>query len=204
VRPLFTWAVALLITVVSVGAFFNLDAAVETFGLVPAEAWRYGGATFITSFLLHGGIFHLLGNLYFLLIFGDNVEDYLGKLRYGLLILAATVAGDLLYLLVASGSTMPCVGASGGISGIIVFYALKFPNARLGFMFRYFLYFHWFQIPAWGALALWLLMQGVGTYLQLNGLSHVGATAHLGGALAGFLAWLVWRKSEYQIESSAA
>ena len=77
-RPWLTWSLALLIILVSVRAFFNLDAAVKTFGFIPADAWRYGGLTFLTSFLLHGGVLHLLGNLYFLLIFGDNVEDFLG------------------------------------------------------------------------------------------------------------------------------
>ncbi|HEX5218243.1 MAG TPA: rhomboid family intramembrane serine protease [Verrucomicrobiae bacterium] len=194
--PWFTWSLALLISLFSVHAFFNLEAVVRTFGFIPAEAWRYGGLTFLTSFFLHGGVLHLLGNLYFLLIFGDNVEDFLGKLRYGLLVLTATLAGDLLHLLAAWGSTTPCIGASGGIAGIIVFYALKFPQARLGFLFRYFVYLRWLQIPAWGALVLWLLLQCVGIYTQLNGFSNVAATAHLGGATIGFLLWLLWRKAD--------
>ena len=198
-RPFFTWLLGVFIMVISLLAFRNLEAVVSEFGFIPAEAWRYGGLTFVTSFLLHGGVFHLLGNLYFLLIFGDNVEDFLGRLRYGLLILAATLAGDVVHLLADPNSTTPCIGASGGISGIIVFYALQFPKARLGFMFRYFLYFRWLQIPAWGALVLWVLMQGLGVLMQLNGFSDVAATAHLGGAAVGFFLWLWWRKSEQPI-----
>jgi len=77
---------------------------------------------------------------------------------------------------------------------VIAFYALKFPHARLGFLFRYFLYFRWIHIPAWGALVLWLLLQGVGAFQQVSGYSNVSSLAHLGGAAAGFLVWLKWRK----------
>lgn len=202
--PLFTWALALVILLISIGAFSNLESVVDRFGFIPAEAFRGGGLTWVSSFFLHGGWFHLIGNLYFLLIFGDNVEDFLGRLRYGLLILGATVLGDLVHLVVQPDSITPCVGASGGISGIIVFYALQFPKARLGFMFRYFVYFRWLQIPAWGALALWLLLQTFGVFEQLQGFSNVAATAHLGGAAAGFAGWLWWRKVEYQLPAAGA
>jgi membrane associated rhomboid family serine protease len=171
-----------------------LRTAVGEFGFVPAEALRLGGLTWLTSFFLHGGILHLIGNLYFLLIFGDNVEDHLGRWRYLLLILAATLTGDLVHVLAAPQSTVPSIGASGGISGVIVFYALQFPKARLAFLFRYFLYFRWLQIPAWAALVLWMLLQFFTAALQLSGLSNTAATAHLGGAAAGFLLWLKWRK----------
>jgi membrane associated rhomboid family serine protease/Zn-finger nucleic acid-binding protein len=188
--PLMTWTIAAVIVIVSVSAFFYLEQAVRHFGLIPEEAFRYGGVTLITSFFLHGGVWHLLGNLYFLLLFGDNVEDHLGRRRFGLLVLAATLAGDLLHILGDPGSTTPCVGASGGISGVITFYALQYPHARLGFLLR----FYWIRIPAWGALLLWVVLQCFGVLQQLAGFSNVSALAHLGGAAAGFGAWLLWRK----------
>jgi membrane associated rhomboid family serine protease/Zn-finger nucleic acid-binding protein len=194
--PWFTWSLAAVIAMVSIGVFFDLEPAIHRFGLVPAEWWRIGGLTLLTSFFLHGGIWHLVGNLYFLLIFGDNVEDYLGRWRYALLILAATVVGDGVHILAQHHSPVPCIGASGGISGVIVFYALQFPRARLGFLFRYWFHFRWIQIPAWGALALWLVLQSFGVFSQLNGFSEVAATAHLGGAAVGFGLWLWWRNRE--------
>lgn len=193
--PWLTWLIGGLIVIVSLIAFTELETAVEVLGFVPAKAWRYGGLTWLTSFFVHGGLLHLVGNLYFLLVFGDNVEDVLGRRRYGLLLLGATLAGDLVHWLVDPDSTVPCVGASGGISGVIVFYALRFPQARLGLLFRYFLYFRWVQMPAWTALVFWLLWQAVGLGLQLAGFSSVAATAHLGGAAAGLLAWLRWRRT---------
>ena len=192
--PWATWSLAAVILMVSLWAFTNLHDVVDRFGLIPAALWRYGGLTTVTSFFLHAGLMHLIGNLYFLLIFGDNVEDYLGRGRYLLLILLAALAGDFLHVVAQPGSTIPCVGASGGISGVIAFYALKFPRVRLGFLFRYFLYFRWIQMPAWGAFVLWSVLQFGLAFLQLGGFSEVAALAHLGGAAVGGGAWLWQRK----------
>ncbi|HWC58256.1 MAG TPA: rhomboid family intramembrane serine protease [Verrucomicrobiae bacterium] len=193
-RPWATWILSAVIALASIAAFFNLQEIINALGFVPAHALRYGGITSITSFFLHAGIFHLLGNLYFLLIFGDNVEDKLGWKKYLLMIFGATLLGDGVHWIAQSGSQVPCIGASGGISAVLVFYALQFPRAELGFML--FLYWRprWFYIPAWVALALWLLMQTFGVYMQLRGFSNVAATAHLGGAALGFVFWLCWKK----------
>lgn len=196
--PWLIWGVAVAILIVSLTAFTNLDTALETWGMIPADWWRYGGLTFISSFLLHGGPWHLIGNLYFLLVFGDNVEEYLGRWRTAALLLAATAAGDVLHILFEHGSTTPAVGASGGISGIIVFYALQFPRARLGILFWYYAYVRWIRFPAWAALLFWVIFQGVGVLMQLAGLSNVSALAHLGGAGAGLVAWMLCRRAEAQ------
>lgn len=198
-RPWLTWSLALLIAAVSLLAFGDFESVVDRFGFVPAHAFRLAGLTPVTAFLLHGGLWHLIGNLYFLLVFGDNVEHHLGRKRTLMLIGAATFVGDAVHALWQPGSLVPCIGASGGISGIIVFYALQFPHARLGFLVRpsaFYFRIHWLQLPAWGALLLWLLLQCWGVFAELSGFSNVAATAHLGGAAAGFLAWLAWRKLE--------
>jgi membrane associated rhomboid family serine protease len=193
-----TWTLAAVIGAISIWAFFHLNSAIEQFGLIPAQVFRLGGLTLLTSFFLHGGIWHLVGNLYFLLIFGDNVEDFLGRWRYVLLLLAATLTGDIVHVLLKPDSMIPCIGASGGISGVIVFYALQFPRARLSFLCRryYGWGYNWWSIPAWAALALWLLMQTFTVVMQVRGFSNVAATAHLGGAATGFALWLWWRTKE--------
>jgi membrane associated rhomboid family serine protease len=179
---------------VSVWAFFNLDSAVENFGMVPAHAFRYGGATFITSFFLHGGWMHLLGNLYFFLLFGGEVEDFLGRRRFLLLVFLATVVGHLFHICGDPRSDLPCIGASGGISGVLVFYACQFPRARLGFFFWFLRGLGWVRVPAWAVFGLWLLLQLRGALYQMHGFSSVSSLAHIGGVTTGFLLWLAWRK----------
>jgi len=200
--PLLTWSVAIVVTLVSVLAFFN-HKLIEQFALVPSALWQFGGLTVITSFFLHGSVWHLLGNLYFLIVFGDNVEDYLGRTRWLLLLLLATLGGAIFHVMGEPRSDLPCVGASGGISGLLAFYALRFPRARLG-MRWWWGYYHrsvWFTFPAWGGFAFWMLMQLFGVFEQISGFSNISALAHVGGALVGVGAWLVWRKIEVPPES---
>lgn len=188
--PWVTWSTAIAITVLSLWAFFDLEKAVDRFGFIPAQAWREGGATLLTSFFLHAGLWHLASNLYFLLLVGDNAEDYLGRWRYLLLILISTLCGDLLHLVTQPHSMIPSIGASGGISGIMAFYVLEFPRVRLGFLLRFF----WVQIPAWGFFAFWMVLQGFGAWTQLHDEGQIDCFAHLGGVVAGVAAWLYWRK----------
>lgn len=197
--PWATFSLAAIIAAVSICAFFDLESAIEQFGLIPDKAWRYGGLTFLTSFFLHAGIFHLVSNLYFLIIFGIQVENYLGRKRWLLLVLLASITGNFLHVLGDPRGAIPCIGASGGISGLITFYALKFPHARLGILFRYYyVYFKWIQFPAWAAFILWILLQFWGAYKQIAGFSNVSALAHLGGTAMGVLLWAFWRKTDLQ------
>ena len=184
--PWLTWGLSAVIALVSIAAFFDLRQAVDLFGFVPAHAWRYGGLTSLTSFFLHGGVGHLAGNLYFLLLCGTKVEDYLGRWRFALLLLLATVTGDCLHALADPRSTMPCIGASGGISGVLVFYALEFPRSTLsGSCWRFYWRFAWIRFPAWVAIVIWIIFQFIGAARQLSGLTEVSSLAHLGGSAAG-------------------
>jgi membrane associated rhomboid family serine protease len=193
-RPILTWSLGAIITIASIWGFSGTTNVVEHFGFIPAEAWRYGGLTWITSFFLHGGVVHLLGNLYFLLFFGNRVEDCLGGWRWLALLGAATLAGDLTHFWAAPNSQTTCIGASGGVSGLITFYALMYPRARLSFWFGFGWRYRWFQLPVWGAFAFWALFQGIGAVEQIAGVGTVSAMAHLGGAAAGVVLWLFWRK----------
>jgi membrane associated rhomboid family serine protease/Zn-finger nucleic acid-binding protein len=196
--PWVSLSLALVIAAVSSWAFFDLESAIQRFGLIPSEAWRYGGLTFLTSFFLHAGVWHLVSNLYFLIIFGEHVEDYLGRWRWLLLVALAAVTGDLLHILIDPRTALPSIGASGGISGLIAFYALKFPHARLGILMRLGFVFipRYIQFPAWCAFGFWLLLQVWGAYEQIAGFGRVSALAHLGGTAVGVALWLVWRKIE--------
>jgi len=192
--PWLTWSVAALIAVVSLAAFPDLQTAISDFGLIPDQFGRDGGLTFLTSFFLHGDLLHLLSNVYFLLVFGDNVEDWLGKRWYVLLLVSAALAGDALHILGDPSSTTPCIGASGGISGIIAFYALKFPNVRLSFLVRIAVWFRWISVPAYILFLVWITLQFLGAWMQTSASSHVAYLAHLGGVAVGFTFWLASRK----------
>jgi membrane associated rhomboid family serine protease/Zn-finger nucleic acid-binding protein len=194
-RPWATWLLSAAIICASLLAFLNLREVVRRFGLIPAEATRLGGFTFVTSFFLHAGIIHLAGNMYFLLAFGHAVENFLRPLRYLALIALAAFIGDLAHIALDPHSQTPCIGASGGIAGVITFYALNFPRIRLAFLMRWgFVWFHWIRLPAWFVFVLWFVFQIIGTLEQRAGMSSVSSAAHLGGAAFGVLAWLVWRK----------
>ena len=194
-RPWATWLLSAVIICSSLLAFLNLREVVQRFGLIPAQATRFDGLTFVTSFFLHAGIIHLAGNMYFLLAFGHAVENFLRPLRYLALIALAAFIGDLAHIALDPRSQTPCIGASGGIAGVITFYALNFPRMRLAFLMRWgFVWFRWIRLPAWFVFVLWILFQFIGTLEQKAGMSSVSSAAHLGGAVVGVVAWIVWRK----------
>lgn len=191
--PWLTWVLSFVMVVVAALTFRDLAGPVEDYGMIPERWARYGGLTFITSFFLHAGLAHLLGNLYFFVVFGDNVEDHLGKGKFLLLLLLATVAGDVIHILGDPSSAVPAVGASGGISGVLAYYAVKFPRARLGFMYILFVYIRWIRIPAFVLFGFWIVLQMFGAMAQVEGFSNVSYLAHLGGVGVGIIFALLQR-----------
>src|SRR5436309_12913752 len=123
-------------------------------------------------------------------------KNFLRPLRYLLLIGMAAIIGDLAHIALDPRSQTPCIGASGGIAGVITFYALNFPRMRLAFLMRLgFVWFRWIRLPAWFGFVLWILFLIIGTLEHIAGMRSVSSAAHLGGAAMGVLAWLVWRKT---------
>jgi len=190
-RPIATWSLTATITLVSIIAFQNLRPAVANFGMIPDQFTRYFGFTLLSSFFLHGGYLHLIGNLYFLMVFGDNTEDVLGKRNYLLLIAIATIVGNIAHILGEPNSTIPCIGASGGISGILAYYCLRFSKAKVGII----VFFRWIRLPVGFMLAIWIIFQILGAYRQIAGFSNVSSLAHLGGASIGICFWWKTRRS---------
>src|SRR6266496_5594154 len=201
--PWVTWMLCLLIISASAFGFTQLHEIVSGLGLIPTQAMRDGGVTFLTSFFLHAGVLHLVGNIYFLFVFGDDVENFLRPFRYLALIAFAALIGDLAHIAADPSSQIPCVGASSGIAGVITFYALNFPEVKLGFLLRYVcLWFPWIRLRAWFVFVLWVLFQAVGAWEQVAGISAVSSLAHVGGAVVGFVAWLLWQKTNRATEVS--
>ena len=192
-RPWCTWSIAALCVLAFLLSLGNLPHVVHEWGMIPADCFRHYGLTFLSSMFLHGGFWHLLGNMYFLLIFGDNVEDALGVPLYLGLILAAELSATGLYICFAPDSSVPCVGASGFISGVIAAYAVFFPKVTLSLMYRIYFRIGWVNIPAWGAFALWMLYQGIMALWFSEG-SGVAYCSHLGGAVFGLAAGFLMRR----------
>jgi membrane associated rhomboid family serine protease/ribosomal protein L37AE/L43A len=194
--PWFTVIVTLITTAFSIRCFFFTDfiRTVDNLGFIPDQFGRYSGATFLTSFFVHGGWMHLIGNMYFLFVFGRCVEDKIGAPGIFLLLLSATLGSCLFTLFFQPGSDIPHIGASGGVAGVLLFYGFAFPNKKLVFsMAVYMLSVYLVRLPAFAVLALWVMAQIFGAFFEKAGMSTVSYSGHLGGLLTGLVFWLLWR-----------
>jgi membrane associated rhomboid family serine protease len=169
-------------------------------GLVPArlalalhgqgDALLAVAPTVLTSIFLHGGWLHLVGNMWFLWIFGDNIEDRLGHARFALFYLIAGVMGSALHLAFNGTSQVPTVGASGAIAGVLGAYAAAFPRARVITLVPLFPFFQVLALPAFVMLGMWFVYQflsGFVTSAWTPGGGGVAWWAHIGGFGFGYV-----------------
>jgi membrane associated rhomboid family serine protease len=199
--PLVTWALIGLNLLaffleLSQGSEGALQSFVTAWGVVPRE-YSVGRdlppgiplpfwSTLITSMFLHGGWMHLGGNMLYLWIFGDNLERLMGHVRYVLFYLLTGVAAGLAHIVFNASSTVPSVGASGAISGILGGYMLLFPKNRVRVLTRGGIA----HVPAFVMLGLWILIQlvsGMGSMAQTEQTGGVAYMAHIGGFVAGLV-----------------
>lgn len=141
--------------------------------------------TLLTSMFLHGGWMHLAGNMLFLWVFGDNMEDEMGHVPYLAFYLACGVAASLAEVVAAPFSRVPTVGASGAIAGVMGGYLLLFPKARVDILIIIVFFVKIIPIPAWIVLLAWLAMQVLGGFNAVLGEGGVAYWAHAGGFAAG-------------------
>lgn len=149
--------------------------------LVPAEV------TIFTSMFLHGGFFHLAGNMLYLWIFGNNVEDAMGKIRFIIFYFVCGVVAALGQIMQNPDSTIPMVGASGAISGILGAYLLLYPHARVLVLIPLGFFTQLIRIPAGWVLGLWFLMQLISSAVTSSEGGGVAWFAHIGGFIAGLV-----------------
>jgi len=140
-----------------------------------------------TSLFLHAGFMHLAGNMLFLWIFGDNLEDEMGHVRFLLFYLACGLAAGLIHVVTAPGSQVPTVGASGAIAGVLGGYLLLFPKAKVDILLILIVFFRIFPIPAWVMLGIWFAMQLIGSIGSDPDTGGVAYWAHVGGFVAGLI-----------------
>ncbi|MCC6292567.1 MAG: rhomboid family intramembrane serine protease [Bryobacterales bacterium] len=164
------------------------ESFVHSFGMTPD---RFAWSTLLTSMFLHGGWLHLIGNMWFLWIYGDNVEDILGPWRYLVFYLACGMAAGLTHLAFNLDSSVPTVGASGAIAGVMGGYLRRFPHARIVTLLPLFIFFTTIELPAYVILLYWFAIQifsGVGDSARA-GVQEGGVAwwAHAGGFVTGAL-----------------
>ena len=176
----------------------SLRALVDQLGIVPAHLMAFLSGSpkyslaaialpFLTSMFLHGSWMHVIGNMWFLYIFGDNVEDYLGHFKYLVFYLLVGLIAMATQIVVDPYSRVPTIGASGAIAGVLGAYFVLYPRARVLTWFPPIFFFH---LPAWILLGYWLvfnLLSGTATSLAYEGhnIGGVAFWAHVGGFVAG-------------------
>jgi membrane associated rhomboid family serine protease len=178
----------------------SLKTLLYEFGMIPAHITGYISGTsrlglvgvalpIVTSMFLHGSWLHVIGNMWFLWIFGDNIEDYLGHFKYLIFYLASGVAAALAQVILSPHTRVPTVGASGAIAGVLGAFFVLFPKARVLIWFPILFLFY---LPAWVMLGYWFLMQFVSgaassmaAYSDTRG--GVAFWAHVGGFVAGII-----------------
>lgn len=174
----------------------SLEGFIYNYGVIPkaflspktSEISQF--PTLITSMFLHGSWLHLLGNMWFLWVFGDNIEDRMGHLRFPFFYLICGIAGALAHIYINPGANIPSIGASGAISGILGAYFILYPFSRVNTLVPVFFFFYFIKLPAFFFLGLWFLIQffsGAATILVTETATHQGIAwwAHIGGFAAG-------------------
>ena len=154
------------------------------FGFVPNE---FNPINIMTSMFMHGGMGHIIGNMWFLYIFGDNIESILGHLRYFYFYLFCGVGAAMAQFLMEPTSTVPMVGASGAIAGVLGAYMIKFPKARVHVFAVIIIFITTFIVPAQIVLGIWFIMQLSGglSSLGIDTTGGVAWFAHIGGFIVG-------------------
>ena len=211
---LFVWVV-----VQGAGSALPLATSVCNLGLIPAELTGAlpPGAGFpigeglvcltdpgrqpinvLTSMFLHGSWMHLLGNMWFLWLFGNNVEDAMTRVRFVIFYLACGLAAALLQVVTEPSSAVPMVGASGAISGVMGAYLVLFPRVRVYTLVPLFFIFTTVALPAWVMLLYWAALQLFGGFVRIGGESSGGVAfwAHVGGFIAGVVLIKLFEKPD--------
>ncbi|MEN3028607.1 MAG: rhomboid family intramembrane serine protease [Aquificaceae bacterium] len=168
----------------------ELQNFMQDYGLVPVQLLDRPLSLF-THMFLHGGWLHIIGNLWFLWVFGDNVEDRLGRFRYLLFYILSGLGAGLIQTFVSlifGGANIPMVGASGAISGVLGAYLWLFPHARILALVPIFIFLTFMEVPAVFFIGLWVLIQVINGLVTLPfaGMGGVAWFAHIGGFIVGY------------------
>lgn len=176
------------------GALTGLVPTGSTFPVSATMVCRFDGTpdytTLLWSMFMHGGWLHLLGNMWFLWVFGNNVEDSMGRLRFVVFYLLCGMVAAAAQIFTAPGSLVPMVGASGAIGGIMGAYIALYPRVKVHMMLFFGIFFWRVRVPAYLMLGVWAIAQVLGGVSVQTGQGGTAYMAHIGGFIAGVL--LIW------------
>lgn len=211
--PVVTWAlIAINVIVYAYQAFLSPAdhaAFLDQWATIPSEIMD-GKAfyTLLTCAFLHGSWFHLGSNMLFLWIFGDNVEDVFGHVKYVIFYLACAVGASMAQVLVSQSSDIPLVGASGAVSGLLAAYIVLFPNGKIRTLLTLGVFVTLTMLPAWMMIGYWFLLQVISGVLSLNmGGGESGGVAffaHIGGFVVGLALVMLFRDRDREMGQRSA
>jgi len=176
----------------------NPDSFIAKYSLIPQLVNFSNTSTllpFITAIFLHGGFLHIVSNMLFLWVFGDNIEGYFGVLFFLFIYFASGIVGNITQYVLAPDSTIPMLGASGAIAGILGSYFILFPNSKIKTLVPFFGFLTIVDIPATVMLGYWFLLQVISGAFSLTATSAGGIAffAHIGGFATGIILTLLMR-----------
>ncbi len=164
---------------------------VQSYAIIPANLGREPAvvsvASMFSSMFLHGGLLHLGGNMLFLWVFGDNIEDRMGSVRFLVFYLACGLVAGLAHILFNSDSPIPTIGASGAVAGVLGAYLLSYPYARILVLIPLIIFWPVIELPALIVLGYWFILQIFSGTLVGSEMGGVAYWAHVGGFVAGLL-----------------
>ncbi len=180
---------------------------IETFGMIPRNYTDLSAAremgiirlflSFYGSMFMHDGWLHIISNMWFLWIFGDNIEDRIGHVKYLIFYLLCGTAGGILFIAMNHDSVIPCIGASGAVSGILGAYMLAFPRARILTLVPVFIIIFFTTLPALFVLLAWFVLQILYAYAEDGTAAGIAWWAHIGGFLCGIVLIAILKKRKY-------
>jgi len=189
-----TWVITIVICIYSLFTFSEIEKNINNIGLSQENIGKNGISVIFKAFLTQSNFFLLLINMYFFVIFGSFTEELLGKLHFLILLIAATLFGDLLHFIAAPPSST-FIGASGGISGVMAYYVWKFPRSKIGYLFYLIPLPRWGEASAYAYFMVWLLIMFFGFTGLMPILSHLSFLSILGGLTVGVTYWFITRES---------
>ncbi|MCX8051468.1 MAG: rhomboid family intramembrane serine protease [Chlorobi bacterium] len=213
--PVMNWVIIGLNTVVFLLELSlperSLETVIHLFGIVPARftdpqwaewmGYPHSYLPMLTNMFLHSGWGHFVGNMWTLYIFGDNVEDRMGPTRYLLFYLITGIAASITHIVLHPTSTVPAIGASGAISGVMAAYMFLFPGSRIVFLFPILFLPYFIELPALLYIGVWFigqLISGVTVLSITDRAAGIAFWAHIGGFVAGAVLYRLFARQRYR------